>query len=101
MGKKWLKKRVTAPLDGRGLAGSSAEEVFSDPHVLAREMVIEVSHPTAGTVKMVGFPYKLSATPATVRVPPPLLGQHTEEVLGTLLSYSPEAVAGLRQRGVV
>jgi len=50
---------------------------------------------------MTGFPYKLSETPAEVHAPPPLLGEHTEEVLTSLLGYSPEDVASLRERKVI
>jgi formyl-CoA transferase len=56
-------------------------QVFDDPHTQAREMVVEVEHPTEGVVRTLGFPFKMSATPAAVRYPPPLLGQHTEAVI--------------------
>ena len=56
-------------------------EVFADEHVLARGMVQELPHPVAGTVKHIGVPTKLSATPGGVRMPAPTLGQHTESVL--------------------
>lgn len=59
----------------------SLSEVFSDPQVLAQEMVLEVEHPGHGPVRMTGFPVKLSDTPCAVRLPAPALGQHTEEVL--------------------
>ncbi|MCY4590409.1 MAG: CoA transferase [Alphaproteobacteria bacterium] len=59
-------------------------EVFSDPQVLAQDMLLEVDHPGHGTVRMTGFPVKLSATPALVRRPAPELGADTEAVLGSL-----------------
>jgi len=74
--------------------------VFRDPQVLARRMVETVEHPTIGPVRMTGVPFKLSATPAAVRTPPPLLGQHTDEVLGWL-GYDAAEVAALRDDGVV
>jgi crotonobetainyl-CoA:carnitine CoA-transferase CaiB-like acyl-CoA transferase len=57
------------------------EQVYADPHVQAREMVVETVHPRMGTVRHIGAPVKLSATPSTVRRPAPLLGQHSREVL--------------------
>ncbi len=57
------------------------DEVFAQPQVAARDMLIEFDHPTVGRMRQVGFPIKLERTPATLRYPPPLLGQHTEEVL--------------------
>ena len=54
---------------------------MNDPHTKAREMVVEMEHPEAGTVYGLGIPVKLSATPGSVRRPAPLLGQHTEEIL--------------------
>jgi crotonobetainyl-CoA:carnitine CoA-transferase CaiB-like acyl-CoA transferase len=64
-------------------------------------MTLESEHPTAGTVRLPGFPYKLSETPAEIHRPPPLLGEHNEEVLTTLLNYSPEDVASLREKGAI
>lgn len=59
-------------------------QVFEDPHTRARGMVEEVEHPVEGLVRTLGFPLKLGDTPAAVRRPPPLLGEHTEEVLAEL-----------------
>ena len=56
-------------------------EVFADPHTQAREMEVTLEHPVEGTIRALGVPVKLSATPGAVRRPAPLLGQHTEEVL--------------------
>jgi formyl-CoA transferase len=76
-------------------------DVFEHPQAEAREMVLETEHHSAGTVRFPGFPYKLSSTPAAVRRPPPVLGQHTEEVLGELLDYSPEDVQVLKERNIL
>jgi crotonobetainyl-CoA:carnitine CoA-transferase CaiB-like acyl-CoA transferase len=76
-------------------------EVYQDPQVLARGLVVELPHPTAGTVKLVRNPMRLSATPALAGLAPPLLGQHTEEVLGELLGHSGADVAALRAKGVL
>ena len=74
--------------------------VFRDPQVLARRMVETIDHPTIGPVRLTGVPFKLSATPATVRTPPPLLGEHTDELLAWL-GYEAAEVAALRQAEVV
>lgn len=63
---------------------NTINKVFADPQVLAREMLVQMLHPTAGVVKMAGTPIKLSATPAQMKLPPPLLGEHNDEVLGFL-----------------
>lgn len=78
----------------------SVPEALSDPQVDARRMIEAVEHATLGTLKVLGVPIKLSETPGSVRSAPPVLGQHTEAVLGEL-GYSSGAVAALRQRRVV
>lgn len=78
----------------------SLDEVFADPQVLHRQMVIEVEHPTQGKVKQVGLPIKLSETPGEIRNLAPVLGEHTEEVL-TGLGYNKSSIDELRQEGVV
>jgi crotonobetainyl-CoA:carnitine CoA-transferase CaiB-like acyl-CoA transferase len=60
------------------------DEAMADPHVLARGMVVETEHPSAGTFKTLGIPVKLSDTPGALRRPAPRLGEHTAEVLGPL-----------------
>ena len=59
-------------------------QVVADPHTRAREMVVEMEHPEAGTVRALGIPVKLSATPGTIRRPAPLLGQHSDEILSLI-----------------
>jgi crotonobetainyl-CoA:carnitine CoA-transferase CaiB-like acyl-CoA transferase len=77
------------------------DQVYEDPQVKAREMKVVVQHPTAGPVNDIGFPVKLSRTPGEVRLPPPLLGQHTDEVLEGLLGMDSAELARLEQAGVV
>lgn len=78
-------------------------DVFDDPQVKAREMVIEMPHPATGgrKAKLIASPIKMSATPVSYRLSPPTLGQHTEEVLGEYLGMSSAEVEALRGRGVV
>ncbi len=75
--------------------------VFQDAQVRHRGMRIEMAHPLAGMLPLVGSPLRLSATPVEYRLPPPLLGQHTDEVLGGLLGMQGDELDRLRQSGVV
>ena len=79
----------------------TVDEVFADPQVRARDMRVAMPHPTAGEVDVTGSPLKLSDTPVEYRLPPPLLGEHTEQILTTLLGYSAEDVERLRSEEVV
>ncbi|MBI3912895.1 MAG: CoA transferase [Chloroflexi bacterium] len=80
---------------------NSIEQVFQDAQVLRREMLIEMPHPTAGKIKLVGTPLKLSRTPARITLPPPLLGEHTGEVLREIVGLSDEEIQKLREAGAV
>jgi crotonobetainyl-CoA:carnitine CoA-transferase CaiB-like acyl-CoA transferase len=77
--------------------------VFSDPQVQARGMVIEMPHPATDgrPAKIIASPLRLSETPVSYRRPPPLLGEHTEEVLAQYLALDAQAVKALRDDGVV
>jgi len=76
------------------------DEVFQDPQVLHQKMLLEMDHPTVGKIKTLGFPAKLSRTPGQLKLPPPLKGQHTEEVLREL-GYSFQEVETMRKEGVI
>ena len=80
---------------------NSIPEVFAHPQAQARAMTLESEHASAGTVRLTGFPYKFSSTPAEIHRPPPLLGEHTEEILTDLLDYSPEDVTILRNNRAI
>ena len=69
--------------------------------VLARNMVKEVEHPACGPIKMVNTPVKWSKSIPGIRLAPPTLGQHTDEILGETLGMSKEEVETLRGEGVV
>ena len=70
-------------------------EVFADPHLVAREMAVEVEHPTLGKMRSLGSAIKMSETPTDPRRRAPLLGEHTEAVLGEY-GFSPDEIAALR-----
>jgi len=77
------------------------DQVFAAPQVLHRNMMVEVDHPTAGTVKLAGIPVKFSATPPSVRLPPPLLGEHNDEVLASWLRMNDKDIAELRRKKII
>jgi len=77
------------------------EGAMKDPHLIAREMFIVNEHPRAGKVRMPNFPVKFSETPGRVLTPAPELGQHNVEVLTTMLGYTKEEVAKLKQEGAI
>ena len=76
-------------------------QVFADPQVQARDMRIDLPHPTAGTVPGIANPLKFSKTPASYRKAPPLVGEDTDAVLREVLGKSDEEIAALRSQGVV
>ena len=80
---------------------NSVAEAFADPQTEARQMIETVRHPTVGDLRLVGLPYKFSGTPASVRRPPPVLGEHTEEILRTELGLDEAAIAALREEKVI
>lgn len=80
---------------------NNLDEVFADPQVVAREMLQTIEHPVSGPIRLIGFPPRLSGTPAEVRMPPPLLGQHTEEVLSQLLDFGSDRLEELEQKGII
>jgi crotonobetainyl-CoA:carnitine CoA-transferase CaiB-like acyl-CoA transferase len=73
---------------------------FEQPQAQAREMRRTVQHPRLGSISQVGLPYTLSATPASMRSAPPLLGEHSDEILAEL-GYDTEAVKALRSAGAI
>lgn len=75
-------------------------QAFAQPQAQARTMEQVIDHPRLGAIRQIGLPYKLSATPATIRSAPPLLGEHSEEILGEL-DYDPAMIAQMRSEGVI
>jgi crotonobetainyl-CoA:carnitine CoA-transferase CaiB-like acyl-CoA transferase len=76
-------------------------QVFADPQVRHRRMEVRAPHPAAGEVRMVANPMKLSRTPVTYESGPPLLGEHTEEVLGNVLGLGSAEIQRLREERVI
>ena len=96
---QWLKALEDAKVPCGAI--NNLAEVFADPHVLERDMVTTWQHPVAGQVDLVSSPLKLSQTPVRRDLPPPLLGQHTDEVLSQLLQLDAQQLAVLRQQKVI
>lgn len=79
-------------------------EVFADPQVIARDMVFAMPHkalPEGKRVRLIANPVRLSESPVNYRVPPPTLGEHTDEVLGAALGLGKDELAGLRAKGII
>jgi len=77
------------------------DEVFANPQIRHRRMQVDVPHPLSGSVPLVASPIKYSRTPLAYDNPPPLLSQHTEDVLRSLLGKTDEEIAALRRNGIV
>ena len=101
------RRRVGAWLAGLEAAGvpcgpiHNIAQVVDDPQVAARQMIVELDHPVAGRQAVPNSPLKFSATPVELETPAPLLGQHTDEVLGQLLGLGTDELDKLRGEGVL
>lgn len=80
---------------------NNMQQICEDPHIKARNMLVEIDQPCMGRMKIAGSPFHLSETPGGVYRPAPLLGEHTEEVLVSLLKMSPAEIERLRKEGVI
>jgi crotonobetainyl-CoA:carnitine CoA-transferase CaiB-like acyl-CoA transferase len=101
--RKYPTAALTEKLDTGGVPCSavhSIDQVLDDPQTAARHMVVEVPHPHLPDLKLLGIPIKLDDTPGDIRLPPPLKGQHTEEVLQDL-GYNAATIGVFRERQVI
>lgn len=80
---------------------NTIDQLLEDPQVQARRMVIQVPHPTAGTVRLLASPLNIPTAPVQVRLPPPLLGEHTAQVLHELLGYDQSTLSELLAARVI
>jgi crotonobetainyl-CoA:carnitine CoA-transferase CaiB-like acyl-CoA transferase len=100
---QWVARFEAASLAGGPIY--ELDEVFDDPQVRHLGLLAEVEQPTyeahGGRVRMLGFPFRASATPPAIRRPAPLLGEHTAEVLAEVLALSPADIAALSEAGAI
>jgi formyl-CoA transferase len=95
----WLEQLERAEVPAAPV--NTLAQVFADPQVQARAMAVETEHPTIGRLRMTGSPLKLASIAERPLAPPPLLGQHTHEVLGELLGLGTQEIEALKQDGVI
>lgn len=75
------------------------DEAINDPQVIHNDVIKEINHPKAGTIRVIGTPIKFSETPPEIRMHPPLLGEHSESILSEL-GYSNEEIEELKSQGI-
>jgi CoA:oxalate CoA-transferase len=80
---------------------NNMKQICEDPHIAYRKMLVEIDQPRVGKMHIASSPIKMTETPGQVYAPAPLLGQHTDEVLKSLLGYSDETIAQLKKEGII
>ena len=95
---EWVNRLLRAGVPAGPISGMS--EVMSDPQVGHRGMVVDLDHPRAGRIRVNGVPVKFSETPGAVRMPPPVLGEHSEAILRSI-GIGGDEIAALRKEGVI
>jgi len=100
----WRRDDLLSALGRAGVPAGAVRtvtEALADPQLAAREMIVPLEHLSAGTIRVLGTPLKLSETPASIRTPPPTLGQHTDQILKHDLDLTGAEIATLRDSGVI
>jgi crotonobetainyl-CoA:carnitine CoA-transferase CaiB-like acyl-CoA transferase len=97
--REWVKALEAAGVPNGPI--NTIGQVFDEPQVVARGMKIDLDHPLSGKVPLVASPMRFSATPLEYKMPPPTLGQHTDEILRSLLGMTEAAIARLREEAVI
>lgn len=95
---EWQKRFTKA-----GLACDSLQDIdqmMADPQVNERNMIVEKEHPVAGKLKFIGIPVKLSETPGEIQLLPPMMGEHTEEILSEL-GYTPQSIDEFKNKKII
>ncbi|MFQ5813687.1 MAG: CaiB/BaiF CoA transferase family protein [Anaerolineae bacterium] len=95
---KWLELFTQAEIPCGPI--NYVDEILNDPHLRHRGMIVELEHPLVGTVKSLGNPINLSATSVSYRLPPPTLGQHSDEIL-TSLGYNESEIEQFEEKGII
>ena len=104
----WTEKNtvedITKTLEGAKVAAAPIfpiDQLLTDAHFLYRDMVVEVDHPLAGKMPVIGSLFKMSETPGIIKSAAPLLGQHTEQLLNGLLNHSKSDIKHLKANGII
>jgi formyl-CoA transferase len=101
---RWKRDDIVRALTDAGVpsgAVRSVTEALADPQLAARDMIVPMTHPVAGDVRVLGNPVKMSSTPPALCIPPPALGQHTNTILGEDLGLTDTEIAALRRDGAI
>jgi len=94
----WLRRLIAKDVPAAPI--NTLDEVFADPQVREYGFPVEVEHPRMGKMKLLGNAVDMSRTPPTIERPPPMLGEHTDEILESL-GYDGAGIASLREKGVI
>ncbi|MFD6441079.1 CoA transferase, partial [Peribacillus sp. NPDC060186] len=101
--KRKTKKEWKILLDDAGIPNgpiNTIAEMFEDPHIKARDMLVNMEHPTIENLRVTGSPIKLSKTPVTMRKHPPMYGEHTDSILAGI-GYKPDEIIKLKQNKTI